>query len=73
MTKNTPPNYIQKTQKETSDIDLLVEFDEDADPFHFVSLSRYLEEIFDTKVDVISKPTLKEDLKQHVLKEIIYA
>ena len=66
-------SYVSNTQKETSDIDLLVEFDEDADLFHFISLSRYLEEIFDTKVDVVSKPTLKEDLKQYILKEVIYA
>ncbi|MCK4416232.1 MAG: nucleotidyltransferase domain-containing protein, partial [Thermoplasmatales archaeon] len=56
----------------TSDIDFLVEFDNDADLFHFVGLSRYLEEIFNTKVDVISKPSLKEELKQDILEEVIY-
>ena len=65
-------SYVSNKQTATSDIDLLVEFDNDADLFHFVGLSRYLEEIFNTKVDVISKPSLKEELKQRILEEVIY-
>jgi len=65
-------SYANNKQKDTSDIDFLVEFEEDADLIHFISLSCYLEEIFNTKVDVISKPSLKEELKQHILKEVIY-
>ncbi|MBA7650724.1 hypothetical protein ES703_58535 [subsurface metagenome] len=65
-------SYINNKQKATSDIDFIVEFEDDADLFHFIGLSRYLEEIFNTKVDVISKPSLKEDLKQHILQEAIY-
>ena len=66
-------SYLSNSQKEKSDIDLLVEFDEDADLFHLIGLSRYLEEIFGTKVDVVSKRAIKEDLKQYILKEVIYA
>ena len=66
-------SYVKNSQTETSDIDLLVEFDEDADLFHLIGLSRYLEEMFDTKVDVVSKPSLKEEIKQYILKEVIYA
>ncbi|NVM38194.1 MAG: nucleotidyltransferase family protein [Candidatus Lokiarchaeota archaeon] len=65
-------SYVKNTQKDASDIDFLVEFEDNADLFHFIGLSNYLEEIFDTKVDVISKPSLKEDLKQHILQEVIY-
>ena len=65
-------SYVSNKQKATSDIDFLVEFEDNADLFHFVGLSRYLEEIFNTKVDVISKPSLKEELKQHILEEVIY-
>jgi len=39
---------------------------------NIIGLLRYLEEIFNTKEDVISKPSLKEELKQHILKEVIY-
>ena len=65
-------SYISNKQTATSDIDFLVEFENDADLLHFVGLSRYLEEIFNTKVDVVSKPGLKEELKQNILKEVIY-
>ena len=65
-------SYANNKQKDTSDIDFLVEFEDDADLFHFIGLSRYLEEIFNTKVDVISKPSLKEELKQQILEEVIY-
>jgi len=65
-------SYVSNKQKDTSDIDFLVEFENSADLFHFVGLSRYLEEIFNTKVDVISKPSLKEELKQAILEEVIY-
>ena len=65
-------SYVNNKQTTASDIDFLVEFENDADLFHFVGLSRYLEEIFNTKVDVISKPSLKEELKQDILEEVIY-
>jgi len=65
-------SYISNTQTATSDIDFLVEFEKDADLLHFIGLSRYLEEIFNTKVDVISKPSLKEELKKNILEEVIY-
>ncbi len=65
-------SYVNNKQKDTSDIDFLVEFEDDADLFHFIGLSRYLEELFNTKVDVVSKPSLKKELKQQILQEVIY-
>jgi predicted nucleotidyltransferase len=65
-------SYVNNKQTATSDIDFLVEFENNADLFHFIGLSRYLEELFNTKVDVISKPSLKEELKQGILEEVIY-
>ena len=65
-------SYVSNNQTVASDIDFLVEFEKDADLIHLIGLSRYLEETFNTKVDVISKPSLKEELKQNILKEVIY-
>ena len=65
-------SYISNKQTATSDIDFLVEFEDDADLLHYIGLSRYLEEIFNIKVDVVSKPSLKEELKQNILEEVIY-
>ncbi|NVM19755.1 MAG: nucleotidyltransferase family protein [Candidatus Lokiarchaeota archaeon] len=65
-------SYISDTQTAMSDIDFLVEFENDADLLHFIGLSRYLEELFNTKVDVKSKPSLKEELKKNILESVIY-
>jgi predicted nucleotidyltransferase len=65
-------SYVKHKQNDSSDIDILVDFEDDADLIHFIGLSRYLEEIFKVKVDVVSKSSLKEELKQSILQEVIY-
>jgi len=65
-------SYVSNKQKDTSDIDFLVEFEDDADLFHYIGLSLFLEEYFKKKVDVISKPALKEELRESILQEVIY-
>jgi len=66
-------SYVKKEQKEAIDIDILVEFDEDADLFHLIGLSLFLEENFNIKVDVVSKSALKKELRDNILQEVIYA
>ena len=66
-------SYVNDKQKEASDIDILVEFKEDADLFHLIGLSLFLEEYFKKKVDIISKSAIKEELKEQILQEVIYA
>jgi len=66
-------SYVNNKQKEASDIDILVEFEENADLIHYIGLSFFLEEHFNKKVDVISKFALKEELREHILQEAIYA
>ncbi|SHO53532.1 nucleotidyltransferase family protein, partial [Desulfopila aestuarii] len=58
-------------QEAHSDIDLLVEFAEDADMFDLVGLSLFLEEKFHRKVDVIPKRALRQELQSTVLSEAI--
>ena len=65
-------SYINNEQTDDSDIDFLVEFEDDADLFHYVGLTLFLEEQFNKKVDVISKPALKEELRKSILQEVIY-
>jgi len=66
-------SYVNEEQKETSDIDILAEFEEDADLFHYIGLSFFLEEYFNKKVDVVSKAAIKEEFREDILKEVIYA
>lgn len=65
-------SYINNKQKETSDIDFLIEFEDDADLFHYIGLSLFLEDHFNSKVDVISKSALKKELREQILQEVIY-
>jgi len=65
-------SYVKDIQKESSDIDFLVEFEKGADLIHYMGLILYLEEKFNRKVDVISKPALKDDLKEAILQEVLY-
>ncbi|MHA1190932.1 MAG: nucleotidyltransferase family protein [Promethearchaeota archaeon] len=65
-------SYVKDMQNDSSDIDFLVEFEKEADLFHFMGLILFLEEKFNRKVDVISKPALKEDLRENILQEVIY-
>jgi len=61
--------YNRGEQRETSDIDLLVDFDEGADLFDLVGLGEFLEARLHHRVDVVSKRALREEIRQQVLKE----
>ena len=65
-------SFIKGGQKENSDIDILVEFGKEADLFDFLGLGLFLEERLKQKVDVVSKASLREELRETVLKEVAY-
>jgi uncharacterized protein len=56
-----------------SDVDLLVEFDRPVGLFTFLRLQRYLETILDCSVDLGTPDSLKDYLREPVLKEIVRA
>jgi predicted nucleotidyltransferase len=58
---------------ETSDVDLLVDFDDkkSIDLFSFIEINHYLEKIIGTKVDLVTRPALKKQLKAQILRESI--
>lgn len=64
-------SVIREEQHEKSDIDLLVEFGEDADMFDLTGLSLFLEEKLNRKVDVVPKRALRAELQSAVLAEAI--
>ena len=65
-------SVIRKEQRETSDIDILVDFEDGADIFDLVGLALFLEERFNQKVDVVPKEDLRKELRESVLKEVVY-
>ena len=53
-------------ERPDSDIDLLVEFDDDVDLFGYVRTHRYLENLLSESVDLVFRQTLKPLLRESV-------
>jgi uncharacterized protein len=64
-------SFVREEQKAGSDIDLLTEFENDADLFDLIGLSLYLEEIFLRPVDVVPKGALRGELRESILHQVV--
>ena len=64
-------SFVRGEQKASSDIDVLVDFTEEADLFDLVGLALFLEDKLQRKVDVIPKGALRAELRDAVLQEIV--
>lgn len=67
-------SYVRGEQKKKSDLDILVEFEEDAklSLLDVVGLQNELSGLLGVKVDLVEKKTLKPYIGQHILKEVVY-
>lgn len=66
-------SFVRGEQNQTSDIDVLVEFEEDADLFDLAGLGLFLEQVFQRKVDVVPKRALRTELRSTILREVVPA
>ena len=64
-------SYVRAEQKETSDLDILVEFNDRIGFFKFLELEEYLQELLQVNVDLVSKKALKPRIGQYILKEVV--
>ncbi len=64
-------SYTRNEQTAESDIDILVEFYEPVG-FEFFRLARFLEEILELKVDLVTPDGIKPNRKKYIMKELIY-
>jgi uncharacterized protein len=64
-------SFVRKEQSEDSDIDILAEFDNNADLFDLIGLELYLEDIFEREVDVVPKQALRPELRESILQQIV--
>jgi hypothetical protein len=64
-------SFSQNQASETSDIDLLVDYERYLG-WKTIHLGIYLEEIFDRKVDLVSRKALKERIKDSILNQVIF-
>ncbi len=65
-------SYVRGEESEKSDVDILVEFSEPIG-WEFIDLMEFLEEILGRKVDLVTVRALKPQLKDKILKEVVYA
>ena len=66
-------SYARGTQREDSDIDILVEFLEPVDFFEFMRLEFHLTDILVTKVDLVTPDALRPIMKDDILESAVYA
>ena len=63
--------YAKSESRETSDLDILVEFEQPVSLLHMVSLKNYLIDPLKVQVDLVPKDNLREELKEQILEEAI--
>jgi len=66
-------SFVRGEQKPESDIDLLVEFQQDKKSFdNFIQLAFFLEEILERRVELITIDALSPYIGPHIIKEVEY-
>ncbi|MDH5459492.1 MAG: nucleotidyltransferase family protein [Candidatus Bathyarchaeota archaeon] len=65
-------SYVRGEQKGKSDLDILVEFSEPIGLFEFIELEDFLRRKLGVKVDLVMKESLKNRIKERIIKEAIY-
>ncbi len=65
-------SYVRGEEKPTSDLDVLVEFDDrPMGLFKFVELENYLSDTLGVRVDLVEKKGLKPRIGQRILAEVV--
>lgn len=64
-------SYVREEEKEKSDLDILVEFEEPVSLLKFIELENYLSDSIGVKVDLVMKSALKPRIGKHILKEVV--
>ena len=65
-------SFARGEEREGSDIDIIVNFDENASLFDFIGLSIFLQEKLGTKVDIVPEDTIREEFRERIIQEAVY-
>jgi predicted nucleotidyltransferase len=65
-------SYVKGHARQSSDIDILVEFSKTIDLLDFVALEKYLAEQTGAKIDLVSIKALRPEFMPTILNEVIY-
>lgn len=64
-------SHVRGEQKESSDLDILVEFSETPGLLEFIELENYLSATLGIKVDLVLKKALKPNIGKNILSEAV--
>lgn len=66
-------SFIHGTQTEASDVDILVEFHAGQKTYrNYIGLSEYMENLLQTKVELVTPQSLSPYIAPHIKKDIMY-
>jgi len=65
-------SYVRDEQTESSDIDILIDYNRGMTLFTLVRLKDFLSDLFGKKVDIAFKKSLKPRIGKRILSEVIY-
>jgi uncharacterized protein len=65
-------SYVRGEQKEQSDIDVLIEFEQTPGFVKFMQLEKRLSEVLGVKTEIVTKKALKPYIGRQILQEVQY-
>ncbi len=65
-------SYARGEQKKKSDVDILVEFEKPISLLKLVNLENFLADVMGIKADVVPKEDIRHELKERILREVVY-
>lgn len=65
-------SYVRGEQKKKSDVDILVEFEKPISLLKLVNLENFLADVMGIKADVVPKEDIRSELKERILREVVY-
>lgn len=65
-------SWVRGEENESSDLDVLVDFDRDVSLFDILELEEFLEKTFGCKVDIALRRSLRKFIGQQILAEVEY-
>ena len=64
-------SYVRGDQTKESDIDIIVEFSQPVG-FLFIHLADFLEEILETKIDLLTPDAIKPNRRKYIMEDLTY-
>jgi uncharacterized protein len=65
-------SYLRNEQTDKSDIDILIDYEETPSLITLIELEYYLEEVLNSKVDLVTSKGIKPPLRESILREVVY-